>query len=255
MVSKKAQMLLFEPFYILKRRGKCKMEKEYQMLRAEIESNIKLMHNYVTVTCTVMVGILTFIAQTESVDTYIFALIFAALSVVTNRVRSLLEANMRLSTYMEIILEPKISGRNWETLSHWSLNDNSEESKNSNIPQNKHGKIYDGKRKRFNIIFWNQQTIYVVMGFIVYFFYIITLKKWFDNAEIIELDIWNLIFNLIPELILFLFNCVVLISLWDFSRMDANNTSREDYKEEWIKIEEDQKKYISKKTANKNKWT
>lgn len=93
------------------------------------------------------------------------------------------------------------------------------------------------------------------MGFIVYFFYIITLKKWFDNAEIIELDIWNLIFNLIPELILFLFNCVVLISLWDFSRMDANNTSREDYKEEWIKIEEDQKKYISKKTANKNKWT
>lgn len=247
-------MSLFEPFYILKKE-ECKMEKEYQMLRAEIESNIKLMHNYVTVTCTVMVGILAFIAQTESVDTYIFALIFAALSVVTNRVRSLLEANMRLSTYMEIILEPKTSGRNWETLSHWSLNNNSEESQKSNIPQNKHSKIYDGKRKRFNIIFWNQQTIYVVMGFIVYIFYIITLKKWFDNAEIIELDIWNLISDLIPELILFLFNSVVLISLWDFSRIDANNTSREDFKKKWIKIEEDRKKYTSKKTVNKNKRT
>ena len=80
----------------------------------------------------------------------------------------------------------------------------------------------------------------------IYFLYY-NFKKWFDNAEIIELDIWNLISDLIPELILFLFNSVVFISLWDFSRIDANNTSREDFKKKWIKIKEDQKNIYQRK--------
>lgn len=218
------------------------MEKEYQMLRTEIEINIKLMHNYVNVTCTVMVGILAFIAQTETVNTHIFALIFIALLVVANRVRSLLEANMRLSTYMEIILEPKINGHNWETFSHWKPKNDPKEPDDS---ENKQDKIYDRKKRRFNIIFGNQQTIYVIIGVITYIFYFITLKKQYENIEITDSVIGDIIF----EIILFLFNSMVLGNLINFAKIDANDTSREDYKEKWIKVKNNQIKDLNQKNS------
>lgn len=84
---------------------------------------------------------------------------------------------------------------------------------------------------------------------ITYIFYFITLKKQYENIEITDSVIGDIIF----EIILFLFNSMVLGNLINFAKIDANDTSREDYKEKWIKVKNNQIKDLNRRKKGKKR--
>lgn len=198
------------------------MEEEYKMLRAEIDGNIQRMHSYINVTSSALVALLAYMTK-DSSESYFFLFIFVALAAFSNRVRSLLQTNMNISTYMEIILEPMMDGRNWESLSHWVLSGNAENTTtNEDRTINKH---------KYNIIYSPQPNVYVIMGILSYFFYSIKIINELKHFNINYIDS-----SIAINVIVFLFNTLILINLLEFSKFDANNKSREAFKEKWRNI-------------------
>lgn len=88
------------------------------MLREEIMFNINKLHWYVSIVSTVAVALLTFILQNPN-NIALITLFLVAMIVIEGRIYSITKSNFRISTYMEVFLEPEISIK-WETYSYYN---------------------------------------------------------------------------------------------------------------------------------------
>jgi len=103
------------------------MEKEYDMLRAEIMQNLNLMHGLLSVLFTAVGLFFAFVFNNG--DPKLFIIIFLVIVLIVNKICSLNYSNIRISTYMIVYLEPNMENRKWETRNYRSIN-NSAKSKN-----------------------------------------------------------------------------------------------------------------------------
>lgn len=107
------------------------MEEEYKMLREEIMLNINKMHWYVSIVSTVAVALLTYIIQnTENIT--LFSVFLATLVIIEGRIYSITKSSLRISTYMEVFLEPNLENRKWETYSYIKKKNTSSQPENTN---------------------------------------------------------------------------------------------------------------------------
>lgn len=93
------------------------MEEEYKMLREEIVFNTNKTHWYISGISTVGIAFLAYIFNSPS-NIALLSLFLAILVIVEGRIFSLTKSIIIISTYMEVFLEPKLEGRDWETKLH-----------------------------------------------------------------------------------------------------------------------------------------
>lgn len=163
------------------------MNDEYLMLRKEMDSNIDKLHTYISVIYTAIIALIAYILDNAD-NLHLFSLIFVALICIATRIRALLQTNMRISTYMEVFLEPMdTSNYKWETLSHKELNET-------------HKSIYSigGINKFIASLFFKSQSVYLLIGLITFLLYIcsifeyFTIKEYFEHGYIIS-GIFNIL--------------------------------------------------------------
>jgi len=193
------------------------MNKEYKMLREEIMFNMKQVYLYFTFTVPAVSAMLVFVFKNieKPNSMNIFIAIFVLLICAAARVKKLIVANVRISTYMEVFLEPNIDERNWETRSNYQVNGcNSKE--------------LDNKNFLFNIMIFKSISPWFLLGIIIYVLYIIILYE--NNKENISDIFVSFLFNLLINS--FLFFLLMYITL----KNDKNE--REKYKNHWKNIKE-----------------
>lgn len=102
-------------------KGEAIMDEEYKMLREEIMFNIDKLHWYISVVYTAVIALLAYIIENPD-NALLLLLVFVVLVCANSRIRSVTKSNIRISSYMQVILEPDLENRNWETLSHYKIN-------------------------------------------------------------------------------------------------------------------------------------
>ena len=187
------------------------MNDEYKMLREEIDNNLKQMHQCLTLVCTGALAVLAYIFNDPN-NLNIFVVIFAALVCVGTRIKQLLESNVRISTYIEVFLEPNIEGRDWEIRSHLLQG-----KKNS----------HDINRRPYFIeaLFFRTNSPYFLLGIIMYilYIYVVVLAQ--------NVSLFNILFSGI-------FNTIALGVLIYIARFDANNKHRDKQIKHWQEVKE-----------------
>lgn len=93
--------------------------KEYKMLREEIMFNLNKLHWYLSIVSTISIALLTYIIKNPN-DIILLSLFLAVLIIMEGRVHAMTVSNIRISTYMEIFLEPDIDIK-WETYSYYKI--------------------------------------------------------------------------------------------------------------------------------------
>ncbi|MCL2397983.1 MAG: hypothetical protein FWC93_07965 [Defluviitaleaceae bacterium] len=197
------------------------MNDEYNMLRKEIDSNLKQMHQYFALTITALFVTLALIFDNSTnpsmpINPNIFSIMFAVLVCVAARVKSLSKSNMRISTYMEIFLEPNMNDRNWETRMY------------SKAAKGYSSHNIDAKFKLAEILIFRVGSTYSLLGIIIYALYIFVLYENFSWFYALSGGIFNTI------------ALWILIHLSFFS-YNANHKFRDDFIEYWkdIKAQEE----------------
>jgi len=184
------------------------MNEEYKMLREEIVSNMKQIHQYFALTNTAIFLILAYIFGNPN-NPNIFVAVFAILVCISVRVKRLMEGNVSISTYMEIFLEPNLEGRSWETSNHHRIG----------VGYNSHE---INKRSTFvDILFFRANSPYLLLGVIMYFLYFVVLIQNLSFLNIFASGIFN--------------TFAFFIILYN-ARFDANNVGRDEYINYWKKV-------------------
>ena len=185
------------------------MNEEYKMLREEIVSNMKQIHQYFALTNTAIFLILAYIFGNPN-NPNIFVAVFAILVCISDsvRVKRLMEGNVSISTYMEIFLEPNLEGRSWETNNHYRIGGYNSHEIN--------------KRSAFvDTLFFRANSPYLLLSVIMYFLYFIVLVQ--------NLSFFNIFASGI-------FNTVAFFIIQHNARFDANNVGRDEYINYWKKV-------------------
>lgn len=190
--------------------GVVKIENEYKMLREEIISNLKQMHQYFALTSTAVFAVLAYIFNNPN-NPNIFIAMFVVLICISTRIRRILESNVSISTYIEVFLEPKIDGRKWETYNHYKVRG-----------YNSHN--ISKRNLFFEILFFRTNSTYLLLGVIMYCIHLLVLIK---NFSLFGMFLGGII-NTISLLIL-LYNAL----------FDANNKHRDKYLDYWKKVKEE----------------
>ena len=177
------------------------MDKEYETLRAEIMQNISIMHNLLSIIYVVIPGGILYILENFE-KPMLFIPIYLILIPVASKIRTLNDANKKLSTYMEIFLEPNLSGSNWETYCH---NESIEKTNNAFI--------------RF--MFLQSNSINFLLGLATYILFIYSL---INNYSLSNLFIAGTI------------NTISLIIILYFLIKDFSKTTRENISNKWREL-------------------
>jgi hypothetical protein len=97
------------------------LDKQYELLRAEIMQNISESHTLLTTTYVSVGAMLAyFFVNLESLallfdPPWLFVPVFVIFNVFFARLRVLYRSNLYISAYMEVFLEPDLEGIKWET--------------------------------------------------------------------------------------------------------------------------------------------
>lgn len=87
--------------------------KEYEMLRSEIMQKIELYNSLITFTITTVLGILTLAITTQK--RMLFLLTFCIIIPMSLRIAYYKTTIVKISAYMIVFLESKLSEFSWET--------------------------------------------------------------------------------------------------------------------------------------------
>lgn len=182
---------------------------EYKMLRKEIMFNLNKLHWYISIVSTVSIALFAYIIKNPN-DIVLLSLLLSALVIMEGRIHSVTEGNIRISTYMEIFLEPNIENINWETNSYYKLNG-----------QNSHTIPLT---KIFPINFFTGiNTVCLLIGVIAFVFNCIVI---FHSFSII-----NIIFSIINLFLLIILGYVAFIN-------GRGHIYRDDYIKHWKQLKD-----------------
>jgi len=189
------------------------MKDEYIMLRGEIDDIIKYMHQYFMLACGGIFAALAYIFKNpdSTNNPNIFIAAFAALVCIASRVRVFSNGMTRISTYMEIFLEPNIDGRKWETISHYRINNN---------------RGADKKNFFMNNLFFRSNSAYLILGILAYILYLNILE-------------WKFVISTAT-----IFNTIALCILAYMSLFNRYNKVRDKYISGWNTIKAHVKEQI-----------
>lgn len=211
------------------------MEEEYKMLREEIMFNLTKMHWYVSIVSTVAVALLAYILQ--NIDNIALISVFlATLVVIEGRIYSVTKSNLRISTYMEVFLEPNLENRNWETYSFLkerniipqtantdSQNGNSNAQTESADSHNDETDSRNVKEKGVVAYISGINTACLLIGLIPFIFNCVALPK---NLSL-------------PNMFLTILNAIFILSLLTMSFVymdDKDESKRDKYIKHWKNI-------------------
>lgn len=155
---------------------------EYKMLREEIMFNLNKLHWYISIVSTVSIALFAYIIKNPN-DIILLSLFLATLVILEGRIHSVTESNIRISTYMEVFLEPNLENIKWETYSHYKIN-----KKNSHL-------IPLVKNHSINFI-TEINTVCLLIGIIAFVFNVIIIYRSLNTNNII-FSILNLLFIII----------------------------------------------------------
>lgn len=155
---------------------------EYKMLREEIMFNLNKLHWYISMVSTVSIALFAYIIKHPN-DIILLSLFLATLVIMEGRIHSVTESNIRISTYMEVFLEPNLENIKLETYSHYKLD-----------KQNAHSIPLV---KNFSINFITEiNTVCLLIGIIAFVFNCMIIYRSFNTNNII-FSILNLVFLIV----------------------------------------------------------
>lgn len=198
--------------HILHKEGIKFMEEEYKMLREEIMFNLNKLNWYVSVLYTVSIALLAYVIENPE-NPILFSLIFVVLLCISSRIRSITTSNVRISSYMEVMLESQIPDRNWETFCHYKLQN---KDSHSLIPINK-------KISRFIDIISRTSSVCLLLGIVTFVFNCFVLIENLNPIYVISTS----------------FNLIILFVLCYMTYVNGNYIYRDKFVAHWKEIKKE----------------
>lgn len=158
------------------------MEKEYDMLRKEIEQNSSVINNYLTFLYPAMGVMLAYIVSNFN-NSLIFSAMYLIIVPIAARIRSLNNSTVRLAAYMIVFLEPGITGFCYETRNYLRIY----------LKANRNSKVNNA----ISLFFLNINGATFFIGLATYVLYIYILVKKFDMTNLLIGGIINTLSMLI----------------------------------------------------------